>query len=245
MSLKVEKSDPHNPCCSEKVKNGIYGTTVTLVALAVIFGALVLITQHFGINWGHLNGPMQQFIELLGKYTFVPLAATSGLLALLLVVGIVWKCPSHQPPSKEEELNPPPATTFRMKEPVPAVNAQTPKKTEGKPQKTGGRDPQPKGQDSKGKSPALDFPRGQGKAWGQGKIDLADPRWGKDTGTENSDEDNVKGFPLKPHHVKNVLGTKTYSMPTARKDRVRDSGGSSGSKLGFLSILRGDISDSD
>ena len=127
MSLKVNRSNPNNSCCSEKVKTGAYATAVTLVALGVIFGVLVLVTQHYSLNWGPLNYPVRQVIAYLGEYTFVPLAASSILLAFLIVVGAVWKCPSPQPP-KEEETAPPPASNFKWCEPKPEPSENKSKK---------------------------------------------------------------------------------------------------------------------
>ncbi len=81
------------PYChaSDMTKKVIYGAAVTLVALAVIFGALVLITQDYGLNWGPLNDSIQQCIQHLGQYSFVPLAASCGLLLTLGCGGIIWK----------------------------------------------------------------------------------------------------------------------------------------------------------
>ena len=239
MSHKVERSNPHNACCSEKVKDGAYGTAVTLVALAVIFGALVLVTQHYGLNWGPLNDPMKQFIQLLGKYTFVPLAASSGLLALLIVVGIVWKCPIPKPPKKEKEPTPPPATQFNMKEPIPKTTAQPPKPPV--PQKGAVKHPHSvfRGRDvPKNKDPI---------PWGKGPIDLADPRlqYGlKVTSFGSSEEETVKGFHFTQDPVKRVTGTKQYPQHTAQ-NRMQGSGGFSGPNVGLASLLGNDYSDSD
>ena len=75
-------------CCnSDKARKAIYGTAVTLVALGVIFGALVLIFQHSLIDWGPLNG----LIHSLAEHTFVPLAVSGSLLLVLIAAGLIWK----------------------------------------------------------------------------------------------------------------------------------------------------------
>lgn len=88
-------------CDSQEIKKGVYGTAVTLVALAVIFGALILITEHCGLNWGSLNEPIQNLVRSLGQYTFVPLVTSTSLLVVLIVGGIF--CKKYQPIDKKFE----------------------------------------------------------------------------------------------------------------------------------------------
>ena len=72
---------------TEKVKKGVYGIAVTLVALGVIFGVLVLIAQRHDLNWGAFN----PVVESLGKYSYVPLVTSGSLLLVLIAGGIIWK----------------------------------------------------------------------------------------------------------------------------------------------------------
>ncbi len=226
---KVNSSNPHNQCCSEKVKDGAYGTAVTLVALAVIFGALVLLTQHYGLNWGPLNDPMKQVIAFLGNYTFVPLAASSGLLALLIVVGAVWKCPSPQAP-EEQEPTPPPGSVFNLKEPMPNPGTPPNLKT-GQPAKKvrnnkPERQPQsgPSWHSTQQKKPS---PWGQ-ISWGGGPIDLADPRLQVQNSDSESDENEpLKEFKFTSRNLQQVPG----GQQDDRNDRTPNNGVSSG---GFL-----------
>lgn len=85
-------------CCeSYHVKVGIYTTAVTVVALAVIFGVLVLLTQYCSLHLGCLDGTMKKIVDFLGEYSFIPLAASSGIWTILVGAGIYKGC-SEQPP---------------------------------------------------------------------------------------------------------------------------------------------------
>ncbi|MFC2049469.1 hypothetical protein ACFLR2_02200 [Chlamydiota bacterium] len=108
-------------CNAHKAKVGLYATTVTLVALAVILGALIVVTQHYGLHLGPLKGPMQQVTEFLGQYTLIPLAASGGLLMALVVVGIIWKCSDPAPRARvETRLDQPSSVTLGKPYPTAA-----------------------------------------------------------------------------------------------------------------------------
>ena len=96
---------PPRFCDTEKIKKGVYCIAVTLVALGVIFSALVLIAQKYALNWG----PFNPVIESLGNYAFVPLVTSGGLLVVLIAGGIIWKkCSAERtepsPPVEEHIL---------------------------------------------------------------------------------------------------------------------------------------------
>lgn len=101
MSLQKIADAPTEPtcCASHNVQAGVYAAAVTLVALAVIFGALVVFKQYCGLHLGLLDDPMKEVIEFLGKYSFVPLVASIGIWAILVGVGI-WKGCTKQSPSE-------------------------------------------------------------------------------------------------------------------------------------------------
>jgi hypothetical protein len=70
------------------LKKGTYGALVSLVAGAVIFGALIIIAEHGHIPMGE---GMDRIIDGLGKYDIVPLATSSTLLLALIAFGVIWK----------------------------------------------------------------------------------------------------------------------------------------------------------
>lgn len=89
----------------QTIKVGVYASAVCLAALAVIFGVLILITQHCNLHLGLLDDAMQKVIAYLGKYSFVPIAVSGGIWVLLVSVGIFKGC--TQKASLEEDSSSP------------------------------------------------------------------------------------------------------------------------------------------
>lgn len=121
MSQPVNREAPetHSPCCNaHKAKVGVYATAVTFVAIAVILGALVLVNQYYQLNLGPFNGPMSQTTQFLGQYTYVPVAASGGLLLTLIVGGIIWKCSGPAPQRQPHPWTQGSSTTLQIPYPV-------------------------------------------------------------------------------------------------------------------------------
>jgi len=88
-SIEKPNPDDHSHSCwEERLTTGAYWTLVSLVAGAVIFGALVLISEYGNVPMGE---GMDHIIDGLGKYNILPLITSSTLLFVLAAIGIVVK----------------------------------------------------------------------------------------------------------------------------------------------------------
>jgi hypothetical protein len=92
-----EKINPPEECCTSKAKVGMYNAAVTVVVLAVILGALIVVSHYQGLALGPLNGVMEQVIQFLGNYSFVPIAVSGSLFVVLVIGGIIWRCYTSAP----------------------------------------------------------------------------------------------------------------------------------------------------
>ncbi len=113
MSSSSVDSSVQPGCCdnfAHRAKVASFSAATTLVALGVIFGAL-LVVNHYYLNLGPINA----FSQLCGNYFYLPLAVSGGLLVALVAGAVISKACSAKkaekaapvddaPESSDEEL---------------------------------------------------------------------------------------------------------------------------------------------
>jgi|GEM_PF-3868458 len=89
------------PTCAERAISWGYVAVISVLALGIIFGTLLVLTQHYDLNWGPFADQMKHVISYLGDYIAVPLEVCLGAFIPLVVLGIGVKCAAKPPKERQ------------------------------------------------------------------------------------------------------------------------------------------------